>query len=93
MDGKGLNVEIGHKIKEIRLSRGLSQKMLGELAGITTQRVHSLEIGEMLPRLTTLVKIAEGLGISVFDILDEPLGRRCKACANSPTCPFFKPVK
>lgn len=87
-----MGVKIGRKIKEIRLSRGLSQKELGALAGITMQRVHSLEIGEMLPRLTTLVKIAEGLDISVFEMLDEPLGRTCKACANSPTCPFFKPV-
>lgn len=77
MGSENLEIKIGRKIKEIRLSRGLLQKELGALAGITTQRIHSLEIGEMLPRLTTLVKIAEGLGISVFDILDEPLGRKC----------------
>lgn len=92
MDNEGLDIKIGRKVKELRLQRGLSQKRFGELFGLTAQRIHSIEVGEKFPRLTTLVKIANGLGISVFEILDEPLGRTCKACANSPTCPFFKPV-
>lgn len=89
---ESLDIKIGHKIKELRLQRDLSQERFGEIFGMTAQRIHSIEAGEKFPRLTTLVKIADGLGISVFEILDEPLGRKCTACANSPTCPFFKPV-
>lgn len=93
MDSENLEAKIAHKIKELRIERNLSLAQLGKLCAITSQRVYELELGNKVPRLTTLIKIADGLGISIFDILDEPLGRKCSPCANSSTCPFFKPTK
>jgi transcriptional regulator with XRE-family HTH domain len=91
MEELSLEVKIAKKINELRTEKELSMRQLGELCGITAQRIYELEIGKKIPRLNTLVKIADGLGVSVFDILDEPLGRHTKSCANSATCPYFKP--
>jgi transcriptional regulator with XRE-family HTH domain len=92
MGNVSLELALANKIKELRTANGLSMSELGKLCGLTSQRIYELEQGNKIPRLTTLIKIATGLKVSVFEILDEPLGRTCKACANSSTCPFFKPV-
>ena len=52
------------------------------------------------PRLKSLEEVANGLGCSVFDILDEPLGRFYdapisnpdfdKPCEHAKECCFFK---
>jgi transcriptional regulator with XRE-family HTH domain len=93
-----LEAALAKKICEIRNAKNLSMAQLGKLCGITAQRVYELELGKKVPRLTTLIKIADGLGVSIFDIIDEPLGRKKvnylkPPCANSRVCPFYQPLK
>jgi transcriptional regulator with XRE-family HTH domain len=92
MDDTSLEIKIARKIRELRTVKGLSMSQLGKLCGITAQRVNELELGNKIPRLNTLIKVADGLGISIFDILDEPLGRD-DICANVANCPYFTAKK
>lgn len=101
MDDNELQIEIAKRLRQLREASGLSMYQLGVKCGISAQRINDLEHGKLVPRLTTLMKVADGLEISVFDILDEPLGRNydaevynpnfVKPCENAKICPFFKP--
>lgn len=98
-----LQIEIAKRLRKLREASGLSMYQLGAKCGISAQRINDLEHGKLVPRLTTLMKVADGLEISVFDILDEPLGRNydaevynpnfVKPCENAKICPFFKPER
>lgn len=98
MENDALEIKIAAKIKALRLERDLSLNQLGKLCGISAQRVFELEAGKKIPRLNTLIKVADGLGISVFDIIYEPLCQIEKSdanlhvCENWKTCPGFKPA-
>jgi transcriptional regulator with XRE-family HTH domain len=56
---------MGRRIRELRLSRGLSQEQLGNLAGIAVSQVGRIERGEINTTLSTLVGIARALDASV----------------------------
>lgn len=52
----------------------MSQRALAERAGITYVHVARLELAQSDPRLSTVVKLAEGLGLTVPELLT-PLGK------------------
>lgn len=63
----------GKKIKLIRTFRGLTQKELGDLAGIHEVAIRKYELGKNLPKPEQLRKIADALNVNVntlaeFDI-------------------------
>lgn len=60
---------IGEKIKAKRLEKGLTQKKLGELSGIAEPTIRRYESGKLNPKLDTIKKIAEGLGITPTDLM------------------------
>lgn len=57
----------GANIRRIRLKKGLSQKALAELCGLSPNYIGTLERGIQNPTLTTLEKLAKGLGCSMAD--------------------------
>ena len=60
---------IGECLKDIRLKKRLTQKELGELLGVGVQTISSYESGRRRPKMETLVRFAEALGVSVGEIL------------------------
>ncbi|MBL4675683.1 MAG: helix-turn-helix transcriptional regulator [Mucilaginibacter sp.] len=56
---------MGRRIRELRISRNLSQEKLGNLAGIAVSQIGRIERGEINPTLSTLVVIADALGATV----------------------------
>ena len=63
-------LELGQFIKEKRKSAGLSQKALGEAAGISDSAVQRIESGlRKTPCWETLCKIAKALDFHPFEIL------------------------
>ena len=60
------------KIRYYRLAKRLTQKDLAAKAGTTQQRVALFEKGAAVPSTETLVKIANALEVTVYD-LDESL--------------------
>ena len=61
---------IGKNIKKYREKLGISQDKLSKLAGITLHTITKIESGATPdPRIETVKKIADALGISVDDLL------------------------
>lgn len=61
----------GQLIKEARKRAGLTQKGLGERLGITYQTIAQWENDLRNPKLDTLQRIADALGVSFFDLLSK----------------------
>lgn len=53
----------GDRIRQFRKARGLTQKQLGELCGIADSNIRKYESGRQNPKLETLKKIADALGV------------------------------
>lgn len=90
---------IGEKIRQLRLQQGMTLEKVGKAAGLSRQRIHGIEVSKSMPTIPVLMQIAESLNCTVFDLIDEPLGRKNstaakrennKPCANSSICPFYK---
>ena len=62
---------LGDRIKNIREIEGLSIRDLSELAGINKSQIVRIESGQSDPHYTTLLRIAQALGITVGDFADD----------------------
>ena len=63
---------IAKNIKKYRDKLGISQDKLSKLAGITLHTLTKIESGATPdPRIETMRKIAEGLGVGVDDLLKQ----------------------
>lgn len=60
---------VGESIRTIRLSKKMTQKQLGELAGIAEPTIRRYETGKLHPKLETIKKIADALNVHVFDLI------------------------
>ena len=61
---------IGKNIKKYREKLGISQDKLSKLAGITLHTITKIECGATPdPRIETVKKIADALGVSVDELL------------------------
>ncbi|MCD7879247.1 MAG: helix-turn-helix domain-containing protein [Candidatus Gastranaerophilales bacterium] len=61
-----INLElIGHRIKEIRKSKKISQEKLAEMVSMNTRSILRLENAQTIPTLDTLDKIAKALDINI----------------------------
>jgi predicted transcriptional regulator len=65
---------IAESVKQWRAVRGVSQRALAERAGVGYVLIARLELGQTDPRLSTLAKLAEGLDLTVPELLT-PLGK------------------
>ncbi|NED64690.1 helix-turn-helix transcriptional regulator, partial [Streptomyces sp. SID10244] len=59
---------LGTTIREVRKTRGLTMVQLAELAGVSQGLISQVENGRADPSLETLRRIAEALGIPLFDL-------------------------
>jgi len=63
-------MSIGTRIKSFRKQRGLTQVKLAEKAGISRSYLADVEADRYNPSLSTLMELAQALGISVSCLLD-----------------------
>ncbi len=66
-------MEIGSRIKKVRLEQGLSQEQMAEMFHVTRQSVSNWENNKNYPDLSTLVKISETFRISLDQFLKEDM--------------------
>ncbi len=69
-----IDVEIGKKIKELRLIRGMSQSDLGRRIGITFQQIQKYEKGTNRVLVSRLCDLAEALSVDIpyfFTVISE----------------------
>jgi transcriptional regulator with XRE-family HTH domain len=60
---------LAKRIKELRKKRGISQEAFADHAGLHRVAVGWIEQGKRVPSLRTLVKLSEGFGISLSELL------------------------
>lgn len=61
---------VGDRIRKIRTEKGLSQSELGEMVGLTADRIQKYENGARKPKMDLLKKIASALGVSTLALVD-----------------------
>lgn len=60
-----VNIRLGQEIKKLRKSKGISQKKLAEIIGISFVSMNKIEQGEQRPNNSTLQDICKVLNIPV----------------------------
>jgi len=65
----GVLDRLGNKVRELRLSKGLSQEGLAERAGLHYTYVGGIERGERNPSLKSVEKIANALNVDIGELL------------------------
>ena len=60
---------LANRIKELRDRKGISQEELAHRAGLSRTGMGFLETGKRWPRLDTLMKVAQGLNITLDELL------------------------
>ena len=63
---------------------------VAEDSGIKPQRVSFYEMDKGVPTIPILLKLAKGLECTIFDIIDEPLGRKADKCIHAEKCVFYQ---
>lgn len=81
---------IGKKLKELRKIADKTVAKVAEDSGILPARVSFYEMDKGIPTIPILQKLAKGLDCTIFDIIDEPLGRKKDKCIHSEICPFYQ---
>ena len=56
-------------LRRIREERRLSQRALADRAGVVKSTIYEAEAGRHTPRIQTLEKLADALGVSIVDLL------------------------
>ena len=68
-----MRLEIGQKIKQLRLHRGITQEQLGQSLGLTGQAISKWESNTTMPDIQLLPELSALLGVSIdalFSITD-----------------------
>jgi DNA-binding XRE family transcriptional regulator len=55
-------------LRALRESRGLTQRQLGGLAGLSRPAINLYESGKHKPRAMTAMRLADALGVTIFDL-------------------------
>ena len=59
---------LGHRIRELRRDKGMTQEALAESASLSVQHLLDLEHGRSNPTLTSLIGIAKGLKVPIREL-------------------------
>lgn len=61
---------LGENLRAARVERELTQEQVSELSGVQTGEISRIETGKRDPQVSTLLKIARGLGVSPGELVD-----------------------
>lgn len=62
-------VEVGARLKHHREGKGMDQEELAFKGGVSAKTVSNIECGRHSPRIETLIRLADAMGISVSELL------------------------
>jgi transcriptional regulator with XRE-family HTH domain len=69
MDTDGIRAEIGRRIRNLRMDRGMSQVMLADAAELSRVNLSRIERGKAAVMITTLLRITRALGVTLADLV------------------------
>lgn len=64
-------MDLGRRIRLIRREQKRTQEEIAEVCGFTKSMLSKIENGGAMPAVSTLMKIANALGVKVSDLLEE----------------------
>lgn len=64
-----VRLDLGSRIRELRQQLELTQTALAELCGVRQRQISQYELGQELPRLSTLIRVAQAFDLSVSELL------------------------
>ena len=62
-----MDVQIGQRLKEIRLRLGVSQRQLARVSGVANATISQIEAGKLNPTVSLLKKVLDGIPISMSE--------------------------
>lgn len=62
---------VGQKMSDLRRVKGLSLQQLADISDVSPAAIHKIERSGMVPTITTLLKLATALGVSVGYFVEE----------------------
>src|ERR1700691_4842512 len=74
----GVMADVAAAVRRLRHGRGLSADQLAARAGVSKGALVALEHASANPNLATLVRLADGLGVSVSALVERPEARRAQ---------------
>ena len=63
-------VRIGRSVREHRVKMFMTQEQLARMAGISLRQVVRIERNEVEPRCSTILKLADALGVEPSELVD-----------------------
>jgi transcriptional regulator with XRE-family HTH domain len=63
--GETQSINVGERLRELRLERSMSMRALGRASGLSTNALSMIERSLTSPSVSTLYKIAEALGVPI----------------------------
>lgn len=66
-----VKANFGSRVRALRMEKKLSQEDLGDLTGLDRTYIGSVERGERNVSLINIYKFADGLGVSVAELLSD----------------------
>lgn len=64
-------VALAHRLRQLRRARELSQEALAGLAGVHPKHLSEIERANKDPRATTVIRIADALGVSAAELYED----------------------
>ncbi|QLB42588.1 helix-turn-helix transcriptional regulator [Mannheimia pernigra] len=68
---ENIAIAFGRAIRQLRKQKNLSQEELGFEADLQRIYVSKLELGQQQPSITTIFKLAKGLGCSATELIEK----------------------
>ena len=59
---------LGLKVTEFRKQRKITQEKLAEIIGVDNGYISKLEVGQNFPSINTLERIADALGVELYEL-------------------------
>jgi len=72
-------MDVGHRLRQLRISKGFSQRQLAEASGMANSMISVVEQNRTSPSIASLKKILDGMSVSMSDFFsaensdDEPI--------------------
>lgn len=60
---------VGEQIQNLRKQQNLTQRELGKRCGIAEPTIRRYELGKLKPKISTVAKIAEALGVEILELI------------------------
>ena len=66
-----MSVVFGKRLREVRREHGMSQDQLADRAGVHATVISRMERGAREPRITTVLRLAEGLSVQPGTLMND----------------------